>query len=83
MKEHDADRIIKSSVIKCLGPLLDKYLNLLDEQSENSLLKAILDKLRVEIDKSLILAQITHISNEYEIKRSQNNIFKELLDVAS
>jgi hypothetical protein len=32
LKEHDADRIIKTNVVKCLGPIFTNYLEKLKTQ---------------------------------------------------
>lgn len=71
MKEHDADKLIKISVIKCLGPIFSSIFSLLNEPDQNNILLAVEEKLEVEIDKSIILLQLSHISRTYQMKKSQ------------
>ena len=45
MKEHDADKLIKISVIKCLGPIFSNIFSLLNEPDQNNILLAVEEKL--------------------------------------
>ena len=71
LKEHDADKLIKSSVIKCLGPIFHHIFSREDEAVQKNVLESALDKLQVEIDKGLVLNQIAHLHGDYQMKNSQ------------
>ena len=45
MREHDADKLIKVSVIKCLGPIFGNIFELLSEPDQNNILLSVQEKL--------------------------------------
>ena len=47
LKEHDADRIIKSSIIKCLGPIFSTILTDLSDNDKKTLLESVFNKLKI------------------------------------
>ena len=55
----------------------------LPENQQNSILDGTLEKLKVEIDKSLILQQISNIPVTYSLKQSQKTIANNLLKESS
>ena len=59
MKENDADKMVKVSVIKCLGPIFKNMFSILNEKDQNMILSSVQDKIKVEIDKSIILQQLS------------------------
>ena len=83
LKEHDADRIIKSSVIKCLGPIFENMLSNLSDNEKKTLLESVFNKLKIEIEKSLILNQISQIPEQYVLKNANARLFSDLLELAS
>lgn len=83
MKEHDADRIIKSSIIKCLGPIFGTIITDLSDNDKKTLLESVFNKLKIEIEKSLILNQISQIPEKYVLKNANAKLFSDLLELAS
>lgn len=71
MKEHDAEKQVKINVITCLGPIFSNIFEKLNEPDQILLLKAVEEKLNVEMDKGIILNQIAHLPNSYSMKKSQ------------
>lgn len=47
VKEHDAEKIIKVSVVRCIGPIFEGFFQILDEKSQNTLLEVVEEKLRI------------------------------------
>lgn len=49
LKEHDADRIVKASVIKCLRPIFEQMFINLSDDDKTIILKSVYEKLKIEI----------------------------------
>lgn len=47
VKEHDADKMIKQNVIKCLGCIFEHYIHILKPEDEREILEALNTKLKI------------------------------------
>lgn len=80
LKEHDADRVVKYSVIKCLGPIFEHFIQVLKSEDERDIISAINTKLHIEIEKSYILEQINKIPNTYRLGQNNVKLYRETLE---
>lgn len=68
VKEHDADKMIKQNIIKCIGCIFEHYIHILKPEDEREILEALNTKLKIEIEKGYILEELNKIPNNYKSK---------------
>jgi hypothetical protein len=79
LKQHDIDKTVKKSVMKCAGAILEQLFEKVKEFRQNELLEAINEKLKIEIEKGYILKQLTRIKVVMPVKNSLIQVLTEIL----
>ena len=77
--QHDIDKAVKKSVMKCAGCVFERYFTRIKDNMQNEFLAAVDEKLKIEIEKGYILSQLTHLPIIFQVQKSQVNKLVDIL----